>query len=229
MAVPATVIYFTLYDQLCDLMRHRFNDSKDKQNSWIPPLAGGSARVFAVSVISPLELTRTKMQSQKLSYLEVGGLLKQTVRNEGVLSLWKGLAPTLMRDVPFSCLYWFNYEKLRKFFNGNQTDVVSFGSSFAAGALSGSLAAIVTLPFDVVKTHRQIEMGEQNIAGRTKSKMQKSTLEALRSIYRQNGFSGLFTGLVPRVSRVAPACAIMISTYESGKAFFRHYNSSLVN
>lgn len=229
MAVPATVIYFTLYDQLCDRMRRRFNDTKDKQKSWIPLVAGGSARIFAVSVISPLELTRTKMQSQKLSYLEVGGLLKQTVKSEGVLSLWKGLAPTLMRDVPFSCLYWFNYEKLRRLFNGDQADVVSFGSSFAAGALSGSLAALVTLPFDVVKTHRQIELGEQSIAGHTKPTTQKSTLEVMRSIYRQHGYQGLFTGIVPRVSRVAPACAIMISTYESGKAFFRHYNSGLVD
>lgn len=34
----------------------------------VPLIAGMMARVFSVSVVSPLELIRTKMQSQKLSY-----------------------------------------------------------------------------------------------------------------------------------------------------------------
>jgi len=32
------------------------------------------------------------------------------------------------------------------------------------------------------------------------------------------------TGLVPRVVKVAPACAVMISTYEYGKTAFSKYN-----
>lgn len=32
------------------------------------------------------------------------------------------------------------------------------------------------------------------------------------------------SGFMPRVIKVAPACAIMISTYEFGKAFFQKIN-----
>jgi hypothetical protein len=39
-----------------------------EQPFWIPILAGATARVWAATLVSPLELTRTKMQSQKLSY-----------------------------------------------------------------------------------------------------------------------------------------------------------------
>ena len=38
------------------------------------------------------------------------------------------------------------------------------------------------------------------------------------------GFSGLYAGLVPRVLKVAPACAIMISMYELCKRFFMQRN-----
>lgn len=35
---------------------------------------------------------------------------------------------------------------------------------------------------------------------------------------------GSSSGFMPRVIKVAPACAIMISTYEYGKSFFRRMN-----
>lgn len=34
----------------------------------------------------------------------------------------------------------------------------------------------------------------------------------------------VLAGFLPRVIRVAPACAIMISTYEFGKTFFQKLN-----
>lgn len=41
---------------------------KTDQPFAIPLLAGMSARVFSVTIVCPLELIRTKMQSKKLSY-----------------------------------------------------------------------------------------------------------------------------------------------------------------
>lgn len=39
-------------------------------------------------------------------------------------------------------------------------------------------------------------------------------------IYNQYGIRGLYAGLTPRLIKVAPACAIMISSFEYGKVFF---------
>lgn len=46
-----------------------------------------------------------------------------------------------------------------------------------------------------------------------------------KAIYRNHGVKGLFTGFLPRIFKVAPACAIMIATFEYGKQFFQKYNS----
>jgi solute carrier family 25 protein 39/40 len=51
-----------------------------------------------------------------------------------------------------------------------------------------------------------------------------TTRAVITRIYRQSGVSGLFTGLVPRLVKVAPACAIMIASFEIGKQFFYNYN-----
>lgn len=72
LAVPATVVYFTSYEQLRCLIkdRNKIEGSLFYQKPvWFTSLfAGGIARIWAVTLVSPLELIRTKMQSKKLSY-----------------------------------------------------------------------------------------------------------------------------------------------------------------
>ena len=43
-----------------------------------------------------------------------------------------------------------------------------------------------------------------------------------RELVGDQGGRALFSGLVPRLLKVAPACAIMISSYEFCKEFFRN-------
>lgn len=216
MAIPATVIYFTFYDRLRVALWSWSGSSQ--QPLWIPVFCGASARCVAAAAISPLEMIRTKMQSKKLGYREVTTEIKQLIKHEGYLSLWRGLGPTLLRDVPFSSIYWASYECMKQKFDQRKP---SLQFSLTAGALAGSIAAVTTLPFDVAKTYRQIELGERDL-------VKYKTSQVLKTIYRQNGVSGLFSGITPRVIKVAPSCAIMISCYEVGKRFFAKYNEERV-
>lgn len=61
-AIPATVFYFTIYDNILRTLRERMGDK-----IYVPLLSGTIARAIAVTVVSPLELIRTKMQSYKHS------------------------------------------------------------------------------------------------------------------------------------------------------------------
>ncbi|XP_015920975.1 mitochondrial glutathione transporter SLC25A40 [Parasteatoda tepidariorum] len=218
MAVPGTVAYYTMYDQILYSMKAQCQWSK--QPLWLPAVAGGFARVFAATLVSPIELVRTKMQSQKISYNEISVAIRNQISNQGLRSMWQGLGPTVLRDVPFSCIYWFHYELLKEHFN--QRDP-TFWFSFTAGAISGSIAALMTVPFDVIKTHRQIELGEASTHSRSHS---TSTYNLMKTLYQSNGYKSLFAGIVPRLTKVAPGCAIMISSYEYGKQFFHNYNAT---
>ncbi|KAM4735942.1 mitochondrial glutathione transporter SLC25A40 [Anableps anableps] len=224
MAIPATVIYFTCYDQLCAVLRVRMGERAQEA----PLLAGAIARVGSATVISPLELIRTKLQSQKQSYRELTNCIRSAVQTEGWWSLWRGLGPTLLRDVPFSAMYWYNYEWAKSWLcQWYNTREPTFTITFISGAGSGSIAAIFTLPFDVVKTRRQVELGKlqaKNLSGPGSS----STFSIMKKIVAQDGFPGLFAGFFPRLIKVAPACAIMISSYEFGKAFFRKRNQERI-
>nr|XP_002129093.1 solute carrier family 25 member 40-like [Ciona intestinalis] len=212
MAVPATVVYFTSYDQLKSKLAPIFH-------SYAPIMAGAIARGGTVTVISPLELIRTKMQSQQLSYRELTEVIKTSVRKSGFISLWRGWSATMLRDVPFSMMYWYMYEELKTRVNTSSLFLQSFISGFCAG----TTAAIVTLPLDVVKTSRQIKLGEKEMLG-LNGNGSVTTLGIMRNIINTSGTRGLFVGLLPRCAKIAPACAIMISSYELGKSFFRSSN-----
>lgn len=81
------------------------------------------------------------------------------------------------------------------------------------------IAAIVSAPFDVVKTHRQIEFGEK-----ISSLPRAGTFAILSRIFRENGVRGLYAGIVPRLIKIVPGCAIMITSFEYSKAFFFKHN-----
>ena len=61
--------------------------------------------------------------------------------------------------------------------------------------------------------------------GKKVKKKAPGMVETARGIVRSRGLSGLFVGLAPRIMKIAPACAIMISSYEYCKRFFRRWNA----
>ncbi|RZF46190.1 hypothetical protein LSTR_LSTR011544 [Laodelphax striatellus] len=226
LAVPATVLYFVSYEQLRTRILDRYRAygngtsvaARLNQPLWVPLVSGCFARIIAATTVSPIELVRTKMQSKRLTYTEMCIALQSLMKTEGLRGLWKGVGPTLLRDVPFSAnILKFYYKKSVfgfTFFN--------FTLILRCFILPIPTAATLTTPFDVVKTFQQIELGDEIISEVPKKK--KTTLDVMRTIYTQSGFRGLYTGLIPRVVKVAPACAIMVSTFEYSKSFFESRN-----
>jgi solute carrier family 25 protein 39/40 len=173
--------------------------------------------------------------------------LYQMTKVKGYTSLWRGLSLTMWRDVPFSGLYWWGYEKVKEGLEGARQNAphlsssdaeistaTAFADSFIAGATSGSVAALVTTPFDVGKTRQQVFRHMDDHVSPTAARStlvpkaivpeQLSLPKFLMHIFREEGLAGLFSGWGARCLKVAPACAIMISTYELGKRMARDVN-----
>jgi len=180
--------------------------------SVVPLAAGIASRSIVSSVVSPLELIRTNLQSTPRlldtphTLRSVLDSLRGLVRANGVQHLWRGLGPTLWRDVPFSGFYWTSYEGLKRHLERRGRSGPSV--AFACGATSGIAAALLTSPFDVLKTRRQAFVMSTTPGQQTRA------LPLLQQIVRTEGPSALFAGLGPRIAKIAPACGIMITCYE---------------
>lgn len=261
MAIPANVIYFTGYDWL--RYSHVSPVRRVSNDTYAPLVAGAIARVAAAFAVSPIEMFRTRMQAaQGVStgiYRETFHGLRRMTQTQGYTSLWRGLTLTMWRDVPFSGFYWWGYEALRnsltdaraasrgqkldpdrsltsgRQFQREESHTTTFVDSFFAGAVSGAVAAFITTPFDVGKTRQQVYHHAGDDAGsiaaaREAAKNGKIIPEELSMprfllhILREEGFSGLFKGWAARCLKVAPACAIMISSYEVGKKWAKRQN-----
>lgn len=206
-AIPATVFYFTAYDNLTYQLRKRM-----KKNEWAAPmLAGTSARGFGVFLISPLgkslikvldsiysEMIRTKMQSEVISFKQLEMAIRTTIKQDGILSMWRGVRATLLRDIPFSGIYWTLYEFLKsKMLIKTGRNKTSFQISLACGMISGSVAAIATNPFDVIKTRQQITLGHISRNDIGSVSVPNNSLSAVfKEIVKKNGIRGLYAGKI---------------------------------
>lgn len=252
MTVPANIIYFTGYDWLRFNKASPIN--KIVHDNYAPLVAGAFARIVAAFVVSPIEMFKTRMQashgeSKTGHFAKTLNGIREMTKTSGYSSLWRGLTLTLWRDVPFSGIYWWGYETVR----GQLTDArersrgrelergdsksrarsrsqsrenhtTTFTDSFTAGALSGAVASILTMPFDVGKTRQQVFKDKSGGASKRLAPEQLSMPKFLMHIFKEEGISGLWRGWVARTLKVAPACAIMISCYEVGKRMSRSLN-----
>ena len=206
--VPSSSAYILTYDHLLNVVLPPLIPS----TAVTPLFAGVIARSAITTIASPLELLRTNLQSTPPSpdnphtLRSVLGSFRTLVKQNGFTSLWRGLGPTLLRDVPFSGFYWASYETWKRNFAARGFE--GAWVAFLSGAVSGTSAALVTSPFDVVKTRRQALIMTGTNYNVTRS------LPLLMQILRTEGVSALFAGITPRIAKIAPACGIMISCYE---------------
>lgn len=231
-ALPNTVLYMTCYEQFKQKLSHLTVG---------PGLAGGAARFVAVSVVSPLELIRTIQTAG--SSASIHSIAREIVANEGFGGFYRGWSSSVLRDVPFSAMYWLafeffkpRYEKLLRVSKTTETQSCaealpvsspSHVTIFLSGATAGVMAAVFTHPFDVLKTQHQLSKATSTMPTLVTNSHLLS-VEMPRTVtgnitvvdlYRQGGVRAMFRGLNMRLATVIPASGIMITVYEAIKKF----------
>jgi solute carrier family 25 protein 39/40 len=90
------VLYFSTYHEAKQLFGYH---EIHNPNPILPILSGAISRLLAVTFVSPIEMIRTKMQSERLKYSEITQALRYSTTNYGFKSLYRGLVPTIWRGL----------------------------------------------------------------------------------------------------------------------------------
>lgn len=107
---------------------------------------------------------------------------------------------------------------------------------FVAGGAGGMAGAIVTCPFDVVKTRLQSDVFQSTYANLSHNKSSnvvssgirhfRETFGIISNLYKLEGFRSLFKGLGPNLVGVIPARSINFFTYGTTKQIYsRAFNN----
>jgi len=180
-------------------------------------LSGGCAGACQVLVTNPLEITKIRLQVEGETARLLAAAGKSTpapqsfltiARDLGIVGLYKGSASCLLRDIPFSAIYFPVYTACKEWLMKRDNSTQASASNLMiAGAMAGVPAAFLTTPADVIKTRLQVvpRDGETAYAG---------IRNCTHTIYKQEGLSAFFKGSGLRVIRTSPQFAITLFTYE---------------
>ncbi|XP_055875664.1 mitochondrial glycine transporter A-like isoform X1 [Biomphalaria glabrata] len=164
-------------------------------------LFGASARTIAGIVVLPFTVIKTRYESGDFKYNGIIHAIKFTYAKEGLQGLYSGLAPTLLRDVPFSGIYLMFYTQL-KALSSNNVDTSSL-INFTNGIIAGTFTSFITQPADVIKTNMQLYPLKY---GRLKT--------VIPYIYSKCGLFGFWRGIIPRSLRRTLMSALSWTVYE---------------
>mmetsp|Transcript_89574 Transcript_89574/g.172404 ORF Transcript_89574/g.172404 Transcript_89574/m.172404 type:complete len:342 (+) Transcript_89574:30-1055(+) len=189
--------------------------------------AGLWARTAQTLFVQPLDFLRTLRQADAIIAPDASAHLRRSVMaiisSDGGRSFWRGLLPTLARDVGASGVCWACYSGLRRgfgvgdFSGDGDWDTPPNGLALSLAVLasaSAATAAMLTQPFDVVKTRMQIhEQVRSDKEGYRRSKLARVS-QTFRDVYKMGGLPAFWTGGVHRVLSAAIAGLLLGPFYE---------------
>ncbi|XP_062200915.1 mitochondrial carnitine/acylcarnitine carrier-like protein [Phragmites australis] len=133
---------------------------------------------------------------------------KHVLKSEGgTRGLFKGLVPTLGREVPGNAIMFGVYEAIKQLIAGGQdTSQLGRGSLIVAGGLAGASFWGTVYPTDVVKSVLQVDD--------YKNPKYSGSMDAFKKILAADGVKGLYKGFGPAMGRSVPANAACFLAYE---------------
>ncbi|XP_036913970.1 mitochondrial glutamate carrier 2 [Sturnira hondurensis] len=219
-----------------DFLRQLLLGDGVQRNLKMEMLAGCGAGMCQVVVTCPMEMLKIQLQDagrlaphHSLSAAGPPGLdsapssslstqkrpsatliARELLRTQGPAGLYKGLGATLLRDIPFSVIYFPLFANLNSLGVSGPVGKASFAHSFVSGCVAGSVAAVAVTPLDVLKTRIQTlkrGLGEDSYSGIT---------DCTRKVWKQEGPSAFLKGAGCRALVIAPLFGIAQGVYFFG-------------
>jgi solute carrier family 25 citrate transporter 1 len=167
-------------------------------------VAGGLAGAIEACISYPTEYIKTQLQlfDKKMSPLQCA---RETIRNDGVLGLYRGLSSLLFFSVPKVSSRFFAFEtlsNLAKGPDGKMSTLQTLGCGIGAGTCE---AIVAVTPMDTIKTRL---IHDQLTAATPADRKYKGFFHGVRTIVGEYGMGGVYKGLTATILKQSSNQAI---------------------
>uniref|UniRef100_A0A3Q0RLP8 Dicarboxylate carrier UCP2 n=1 Tax=Amphilophus citrinellus TaxID=61819 RepID=A0A3Q0RLP8_AMPCI len=192
--------------------------------------SAGTAGCVADLLTFPLDTAKVRLQvqgesksllkGQRAKYRGVFGTIFTMVKTEGPRSLYCGLVAGLQRQMSFASVRIGMYDTMKQLYSQGSENA-GIGTRLLAGCTTGAMAVAFAQPTDVVKVRFQAQgwLPENGCV-----KRYSSTIDAYKTIARDEGFKGLWKGSLPNIARNAIVNCSELVTYDIIKELILHHN-----
>ncbi|XP_068122729.1 putative mitochondrial transporter UCP3 isoform X2 [Hyperolius riggenbachi] len=181
-------------------------------------VGAGTAACIADLVTFPLDTAKVRLQIQGeclaepslqvAHYKGVMGTLSTIVKMEGASGLYNGLVAGLQRQMTFASIRIGMYDSVKQIYC-RQTENSGVACRLLAGCTTGAMAVTCAQPTDVVKVRFQAHI--RVIDG---NKRYNGTMDAYKTIAKEEGLRGLWKGTMPNIARNAIVNCAELVTYD---------------
>ncbi|MCJ1235884.1 hypothetical protein MMC14_003858 [Varicellaria rhodocarpa] len=177
--------------------------------------AGGIGGTTGDLLMHSLDTVKTRQQGDPHMpprYTSMSSTYTKIFRQEGFRrGLYSGVTPAFLGSFPGTVIFFGTYEYSKR-------HLIDLGLPHSLAYLAGGFvadfaASFVYVPSEVLKTRLQLQ-GRYNNPFFSSGYNYRSTLDAARTIIRQEGFSALFYGYKATIFRDLPFSALQFTFYE---------------
>ena len=190
-------------------------------SSVLPPgrrfIAGSLAGATATALTYPLDMVRARMAVTKASaHKSLIDMFSHIYSVHGVITLYRGLIPTLLGVFPYAGSSFYTYETLketyRRHYNESPPRLIRIG----AGAIAGLVGQSFSYPLDIVRRRMQTEGVLSQVEYRSINK-------TLRYVFGTEGLRGIFKGVSMNWIKGPLAVTISFNIYEAVQKLLTKY------
>uniref|UniRef100_A0A914XTX3 Mitochondrial 2-oxoglutarate/malate carrier protein n=1 Tax=Plectus sambesii TaxID=2011161 RepID=A0A914XTX3_9BILA len=217
--------YTTLRLGLYTFMFDRFSSSNPKAPlSFGKKVAIGFAAGGVSSLIcTPADVGLVRMTvdgrlplAERRGYRNVFHALYRVAHEEGVVALWRGCGPTVVRAMVVNAAQLATYSQAKQTLLGSGYFKDNVMCHFSASMISGFACTAASMPVDIAKTRIQnmrVVNGVPEYSG---------SIDVIRKIIRQEGVFSLWKGFTPAFMRLGPHTVLVFLFLEQfNKLYFR--------
>ncbi|ODN76545.1 hypothetical protein L202_05207 [Cryptococcus amylolentus CBS 6039] len=214
---PESAIKFVSYEQSKKFLAKYWDCVSDPSelSSSSRFISGGVGGITSQLSIYGLETLKTRIQSDigpNEGWRQVKRTAGEMWRAGGVRTYYRGLTLGLVGVFPYSAIDMGTYETLKTAYcTSAQTDDPPVFAVLTFGALSGSIGAASVYPINLLRTRLQAS-GSSGHPHRYEGFM-----DVYRQTMRNEGWRGLYKGLLPSILKVGPAVGVSWIVYEEAK------------